>query len=85
MTSVQCHFESASYSTEMAMSEEFRRRLACLEKQMRDPNSAVHLDGLLVKINTVNSYVYYQWHIRNKCGQLVRAIPLKKEGGETIP
>ncbi len=33
----------------MAMSEDFKRRLASLEKQMRDPNSAIHIDGLLVR------------------------------------
>ena len=32
----------------MAMSDDFKRRLASLEKQMRDPNSAIHIDGLLV-------------------------------------
>ena len=35
------------------MSDDFKRRLGMLQKQMKDPNSAIHIDGLLVSV------VYY--------------------------
>ena len=49
------------------MSEDFKRRLGMLEKQMRDPNSAIHIDGLLVSIEPLRNlaFAHFKFTIAN--------------------